>query len=140
LDTVQAAVLLAKLPHLDKWIEKRQEAAQRYMDLLSSNENIALPEVAGHAARHVWNQFVVRINDNGKRNEAQKKLKEKGIGTGVYYPLPLHLQECFSYLGYREGDFPNSEKAARETLALPMFPGLEREEQEEVSRRLGEVL
>jgi dTDP-4-amino-4,6-dideoxygalactose transaminase len=140
LDTVQAAVLLAKLPYLDRWIEKRQKVAMNYMDLLHSNGNIALPEVAGYTARHVWNQFVVRINGNGRRDQVQKKLKEKGIGTGVYYPLPLHMQECFSYVGYREGDFPNSEKAARETLALPMFPELGRKEQEEISRRLEEVL
>lgn len=140
LDTVQAAVLLAKLPYLDNWIEKRQEAARSFMDLLSSNENISLPEVAGYVARHVWNQFVVRFDGNGKRDQVQKKLKDKGIGTGIYYPLPLHLQECFSYLGYREGEFPESEKAAKETLALPMYPELERKEQEEISKRLREVL
>ncbi len=140
LDTMQAAVLLAKLPYMDRWIEKRQEVASRYLDLLSTNENIALPEVAGYTARHVWNQFVVRIYGDGKRNDVQNKLKDKGIGTGIYYPLPLHLQECFSYLGYTQGDFPNSERAALETLALPMYPELERKEQEEISKRLGEVL
>ena len=140
LDAIQASVLLAKLSHLDTWIDKRQRVARRYMDLLSLNGSVQLPEVAGYVARHVWNQFVIRIKGSGKRDQVQRRLREKGIGTGIYYPLPLHLQECFSYLGYKEGDFPNSERASRETLALPMFPELREWEQEKISRELGEVL
>lgn len=140
LDTVQAAVLLAKLPFLDTWIEKRQKAAQVYMDLLYSYRNLTLPEVAGYATRHVWNQFVVGINGDNNRSEVQNKLKDVGIATGIYYPLPLHLQECFSYLGYKVGEFPNSERAARETLTLPMYPEIGSNEQEEISKKLGKIL
>ena len=126
LDTLQAAIVLAKLKHLDGWTAKRQANARRYYVLfqesgLVRNGLIQLPTVETAAFRHIINQYVIRAR---RRNELRAFLKEKGIGTEVYYPLPLHLQECFARLGHKAGDFPESEKAANETLALPVYPEL----------------
>lgn len=124
LDAFQAAVLNVKLKYLDEWTEKRQKNAAAYDDFfrqsgLESSGKVVTPQKK--ASRHVYNQYVIRVRQRG---ELMAYLAEKGIGTEVYYPLPLHLQECFRTLGYREGDFPESEKASRETLALPVFPEL----------------
>jgi dTDP-4-amino-4,6-dideoxygalactose transaminase len=129
LDTLQAAILLIKLKYLDGWTQKRQQNAQFYNRLFEqANLDITLPFIE-HQNRHIYNQYVIRTK---MRDQLREFLKEKGIGTEIYYPLPLHLQECFSGLGYREGDLPNSERAARETLALPIYPELSRQMQEEV--------
>jgi len=129
LDTLQAAVLLVKLQYLDGWTQKRQQNAQFYNRLFEqANLDITLPFIE-HQNRHIYNQYVVRTK---MRDQLREFLKEKGIGTEIYYPLPLHLQECFSGLGYHEGDLPNSERAARETLALPIYPELSHQMQEEV--------
>ncbi len=123
LDSMQAAVLLAKLPRLLEWTERRIAIAARYGELLWDADvsgRITVPFVAP-GRQHVFHQYVVRVRD---RDRVRAKLAEEGIGTGVFYPIPLHLQECFADLGYREGDFPQTEKAAREVLALPMFPQL----------------
>jgi dTDP-4-amino-4,6-dideoxygalactose transaminase len=120
LDTLQAAVLLAKLPHLDRWSVGRAELAAFYDEAFGDTPAIIRP-VTLEGNRHIYNQYTIRVPD---RDGLVKRLGEKGIGHALYYPLPLHLQKCFSSLGRREGDFPESEKAARETLSLPIYPEL----------------
>jgi len=136
LDELQAAILLAKFKYLDTWNKKRGECAKRY-DQLFSQANL-LDKVASPCVRqtnHVFHQYVVRVKE---RDELLKYLKTQGIGCAIYYPLPMHLQECFSYLNYKKGDFPNAEKAAKETLALPMYPELTLEQQEYVVEKIKE--
>ncbi len=131
LDALQAAVVSVKLKHLDQWTGARQENAAQYRALFDNaglSENLELPVEKEN--RHIYNQFVIRVPE--KRDELREDLKEAGIGTEVYYPVPLHLQDCFSYLGYRPGDFPVAEEAAQETLALPIYPELAVEQQEYV--------
>ncbi len=136
LDTIQAAVLLVKFKYLEKWTEARQNLAKRYEELfknlLSKVEEIRLPTIQ-YGNRHIFNQYVVRVS---QRDRLRQFLTDEGIGTDIYYPLPLHLQECFSFLKHRPGDFPVSEKAARETLALPIFPELTQTQQEWVVDRI----
>ncbi len=120
LDAIQAAVLTAKLPHLDNWIAARQRNAKRYdVKLGEVGLSIGLPLV--RTDRHVFNQYVVRVTH---RDELRAYLHERGVSTEVYYPVPMHLQECFTYLGHKAGSFPESERAAKETLALPIHPEL----------------
>ncbi|GAC1662062.1 MAG: DegT/DnrJ/EryC1/StrS family aminotransferase [Acidobacteriaceae bacterium] len=131
LDSLQAAVLNVKLPHLSAWNDARRERACYYHKLCREaglDAHITLPVVRDQAF-HIYHQFVVRARD---RDQLRSHLTLNKIGSEVYYPVPLHLQKCFTYLGYKEGDFPVSEQAAREVLALPMFPELTREEQERV--------
>lgn len=138
LDGFQGAVLRVKLPHLDSWSDNRKANADYYRQLFNDaglTEQIILPYERENV-RHIYNQFVVRIPE--KRDELRKFLTENEIGTDVYYPVSLHLQECFEYLGYKEGDFPESEKASRETLAIPIFPELKREQQEYVVEKFAE--
>lgn len=138
LDGFQGAVLRVKLPHLDHWSELRRENAERYRELFTNaglTEEVGLP-FERENAKHIYNQYVIRVP--GKRDELREFLTVKGIGTDIYYPVPLHLQECFSYLGYTDGDLPESEKAARETLALPIFPELRPEQQQYVVEAIGE--
>lgn len=126
LDTLQAAVLRVKLPHLDSWSDARSLHAARYRQLFADAgllEEVGLPFERGDA-RHIYNQFVVSVGGDGRRDALVEHLRREGVGTEVYYPVPLHLQECFRYLGYGEGDFPEAERAARETLALPVYPEL----------------
>ena len=135
LDALQAAVLRVKLRHLDEWTAARQRNAARYRKLfaearLLEGENaITLPHDAGWG-RHIYNQFVIRVPK--QRDALQKYLASRGIGTAVYYPVPLHLQKCFADLGYRPGDFPHSEQAARTTLAIPVYPEVSEEQQARV--------
>ena len=123
LDAIQAAVVLAKLKYLDKWTEKRRANAQTYNRLFKEmwmTDSLTLPsEVIPH---HVYNQYVIRVKD--KRDELRSFLGENNISTEIYYPLPLHLQDCYLSLGYKKGNLPESEKAADETIALPIFPEL----------------
>ena len=129
LDELQAAVLRVKLPSLDQWSEERARKAALYSRLLGEAE-LSFPLVAPQVrsdGRHIFHQYVVRAP--GNRDALMEHLKTCGVGTKVYYPIPLHRQECFSYLGYKEGDFPESESAARETLALPVYPELTDEQQ-----------
>jgi dTDP-4-amino-4,6-dideoxygalactose transaminase len=132
LDGFQGAVLRVKLPHLDKWSDRRKTNADNYRQLFTDagiNEHVGLPYERENV-RHIYNQFVIRVPNC--RDELRAYLTEQGIGTDIYYPVSLHLQECFAYLDYKEGDFPESERASRETLALPIFPELQTEQQEYV--------
>jgi dTDP-4-amino-4,6-dideoxygalactose transaminase len=123
LDAVQAAVILVKLPYLDTWTMARQANAQRYRELFAGNALdtiITLPiEKNG---RHIYNQFVIHVPN--KRDELKKHLHEADIGTEIYYPVPMHLQPCFTYLSGKKGDLPRSEAAAEKTLAIPIYPEL----------------
>ncbi len=123
IDALQATVLNIKLKYLDSWTESRQKNCADYCALLSSCPDIVCPQEAEWSTRNVCNQFVIRIKD-GRRDKIWDGLKSAGVGCAVYYPIPLHLQECFQELGYRENDFPASEAAANETLALPIYPEL----------------
>jgi dTDP-4-amino-4,6-dideoxygalactose transaminase len=137
LDSVQAAVLRVKLPHLDEWTAKRQRNAQIYSELFSAaglTDKITLPLVRD-GVRHIFNQFVIRVGE--VRDALVEHLKEQKIGTDIYYPIPLHLQECFGYLGYKAGDLLEAERAALETIALPIYPELSREQQESVVNAIG---
>lgn len=139
LDSLQAAVLRVKLPHLDAWTSARQDNAARYQRLFAEHG------LAGHVAvpgdeprgRHVWNQFVVRVAD-GRRDDLRAHLASRGVGTEIYYPVPCHLQQCFKHLGWQKGDLPETERAADETLALPIFPELTEAEQRTVVGRIAE--
>jgi dTDP-4-amino-4,6-dideoxygalactose transaminase len=133
LDTLHACMLRVKLPHLDRWIAKRQEAAARYDALIERHHlgDFLQRPVTGPQRRHTFNQYVVRVG-RGERDALVRHLKAARIGCEIYYPLPLHLQECLAHLGYREGDFPASEAASRCVLALPIYPDLTEAQQEAV--------
>jgi len=133
LDAVQAALLRVKLPHLDRAIEARQAAARRYDGLIEEHHLghfLRRPAVRPHR-RHSFNQYVVRVAD-GERDALVRWLKAERIGCEVYYPVPLHLQECLAHLGHRPGDFPAAEEACRCVLALPMFPEITVDQQRRV--------
>jgi dTDP-4-amino-4,6-dideoxygalactose transaminase len=128
MDAVQAAVLRVKAPHLQAWTEARRLNAGRYVQLFrqAGLERFAVLPTEPKHCRHVFNQFVIVVPD---RDELRRHLDDRGIGNEVYYPLPLHLQPCFADLGYRSGDFPNAERAARSSLAIPMYGELTLEQQ-----------
>lgn len=132
LDTLQAAVLRVKLKYLNGWSAERQKKAQRYNQLFQEAklEFELVPPFVRAETRHIFHQYVVRVPQH--RDAIIKHLDHKGVGTKIYYPIPLHKQECFEYLGYKEGAFPEAERAARETVALPCFPELTEEQQEYV--------
>ncbi len=138
LDALQAAVLLVKFRYLEEWTEKRRENAAYYDHLFEEIQyqtlGIEIPSVQ-YNNRHIYNQYVIRVST---RDELRDFLTHEGIGTDVYYPLPLHLQECYRDLGYEEGDFPHAEQAARETLALPIYPELTKEQQKYVVAKITE--
>jgi len=138
LDTIQAAILLAELPYLDDWNKKREKNAQIYFGLLKDIEGIECPYIATER-KHIFHQYTIRVNNN-KRDKLVNFLTKKGVGTKIYYPLPLHLQDCFNYLGYKKEDFPHSEKAAKEVLSLPIFPELTYEEIEYVCNSIKSLL
>ncbi len=142
MDAIQAAILRVKLPHIEKWNQQRRERAAAY-DRLFSNSGlfsargdgpIRLLQTSPYAF-HVFHQYVIRAN---RRDELRQFLSDRKIGTEIYYPVPLHLQPCFAYLGYSPGDLPESERAAREVLALPMFPELTEDEQKWVVESIAE--
>jgi len=148
IDALQAAVLRVKLPHLDKWSEKRRSNAEYYYELFKKaglaeepgktkfdeKNSVLLPKpiYKGSSAvknYHIYNQFIIRVQ---KRDELKKFLTENEIGNEIYYPVPFHLQECFRYLGHKEGDFPEAERATKETVAIPIYPELTTVQQAEV--------
>lgn len=136
LDGFQGAVLRVKLPHLDHWTSRRRENASIYKELFENHgltEQIVLP-VERDNTKHIYNQYVIRVAN--QRDELRRYLSERGVGSDIYYPVSLHQQECFAYLGYKPGDLPESEKAATETLALPIFPELKREQLEFVAQTI----
>lgn len=146
LDALQAAVVLAKLKHLDLWTGGRRANAARYSRLFAEaglvgagtvpgQKQVLLPHIP--ASGHVVNQYVIRVQ---RRDELRAFLNGKGVGNEVYYPVPLHLQECFAYLGGRAGDCPESEKAAKETVALPVYPELSDEQARYVVTCIAEFL
>lgn len=137
LDAFQGAVLNIKFPYLEDWIRDRQRIALRYAEIFGESGldgAITLPE-APEQGRHVWNQYCIRIH-HGYRDALRTFLQERGVGTEIYYPLGLHEQECFRYLGWRLGMLPVTEHISREILALPIFPGLTEEEQETVVHQI----
>lgn len=128
---VQAAVLNVKLKYLEKWHESRRKNAAMYDKLLTGSK-VVTPKI-DPANWSIYNQYVVRVGD---RDRVKKALQDKGIGSAIYYPLPLHQQECFAYLGYATGDFPVSERACAEVLALPIYPELPQEHLQYVAEQL----
>jgi dTDP-4-amino-4,6-dideoxygalactose transaminase len=120
LDTIQASILLVKLPHLDRWNAARTEVAKYYHHQLQGVEGIILPELLTDGSS-VWNQFTIRVL-NGQRDRLQAELSNSGVSAMIYYPIPLHLQEVHRNLGHDRGDFPISEQLSLEVLSLPMFP------------------
>jgi len=142
LDTIQAAVLNVKLNYLDSWTKRRQENADRYRTWflqsgLVQKGHVQLPEAAyrdsGARHYHIYNQFVLRVD---RRDDLIAHLRKKEIGAEIYYPVPFHLQECFQYLNHKEGDFPESEQAAKETIAIPIYPELTIAQQTEVAEAI----
>jgi dTDP-4-amino-4,6-dideoxygalactose transaminase len=132
LDALQAAILRAKLNHLEAWTSGREARAAKYRELFAAanlGDAITLPQPPLPGSRHVYNQFSIRCS---RRDELREFLRASGIPTEIYYPLPLHLQPAFAYLGHKLGDFPHAEKASAEALALPVFPELKDSQQEAV--------
>ncbi len=134
LDALQAAVLGVKLKYLDQWTASRQHNAARYHALFAEAglSQVITPKVKP-GRRHIYNQYTIRCE---RREELKAHLRREGIGTEIYYPVPLHLQECFAYLGYNAGDLPVSEQAARESLSLPIYPELTEEMQRYVVEKV----
>ncbi len=144
LDAIQAAVLRVKMPHLAQWNEARRERARTYGRLLtgtgltktgaSSAPPVTLLKTLP-GAHHIYHQYVIRVRD---RDKLRAFLTERGVGSEIYYPIPLHLQKCFGYLGYAAGDLPEAEQAALDVLALPIFAELEEDEQRHVVESIAE--
>jgi dTDP-4-amino-4,6-dideoxygalactose transaminase len=137
LDALQAAVLGAKLKYLDQWNDARRNHAARYDELFTDanlGEFLTTPKTEKDR-RHIYHQYTVRCS---QRNELMDHLRSAGIGCEIYYPVPLHLQECFAYLGYRQGSLPASEQLAAEALSLPVYPELEDRQQRYVVEKVTE--
>lgn len=134
LDAIQAGFLRVKLRHLAEWNEKRRQAADRYRELFEGVYPAELLPFAPHWAKSVYHLYVIRTE---QRERLMGHLCRANIGTGIHYPVPLHLQQAYAHLGYRAGDFPVTEKAAAEILSLPMFPNLTGEQQRRVVDVLG---
>ena len=136
LDSLQAAALSVKLAHLEQWNEERRVAARRYDAMLTELEEVLIPETMPTNV-HVWHLYVVRVP---RRDEVLSSLHDQGIGAGVHYPKPLHLQGAFAALGHRLGDFPSTERAASEILSLPLYPEITAAQQERVVEALAKAL
>jgi dTDP-4-amino-4,6-dideoxygalactose transaminase len=137
LDAIQAAVLLVKLKYLDDWSQSRQQNAERYDQLFESLGSLVQTPTVVPGARHIYNQYTLRVSD---RDGLRAHLAEKDIGTEIYYPVPLHMQECFSNLGYAPSDCPQSEAAASSVLAVPIYPELTATQQKYVFDSCAEFL
>jgi len=135
LDPIQSAALIVKLPHLDTWHTMRQSNAA-YYDKRLNVAGIKKPVIAYERKYHIYNQYVISVPE--RRDELKKFLTDNSIGCEIYYPVPFHEQECFKYLGYKPGDFPNSEYSARHTIALPVYPELTHEMQDFVIKKMEE--
>ena len=140
IDALQAAILSVKLDALPGWTRRRRGLAARYHDLLrapAERGHLVLPSEPSWGTderpAHVYHQFVIRAD---RRDDLKRWLAERGVATGIYYPVPLHLQPCFAHLGYAEGDFPEAERACREVLALPIFPELSDDQQSRVAEAI----
>ncbi|PZM84569.1 MAG: hypothetical protein DKT66_08015 [Candidatus Melainabacteria bacterium] len=148
LDEIQAAVLLTKLRHLDDWTEKRRAIAGKYFEVLKNVPNIILPNPAVQSDyRHVWHQYTIRVLETNfgttgatMRQQVIDGLAQRGIGSMCYYPVPLHLQQAFQGYGYKQGDFPITERLASEVLSLPMFPELKDQEIQAVGQAITEIM
>jgi dTDP-4-amino-4,6-dideoxygalactose transaminase len=139
LDALQAAIVAVKLAYLDDWTAQRRQNAARYRELFAAaglTDRVGLPVEKEN--RHIYNQFVIRVAHG--RDDLRAFLTEHGIGTEIYYPVPMHLQTCFAYLGYAAGDFPMAEQAADQTLALPIYPELTEDQLAYVVETIGEYL
>jgi dTDP-4-amino-4,6-dideoxygalactose transaminase len=134
LDAIQAAILRVKLKYLKKWIKKRQEIANYYNRSLQGIGDIQVPEILSDRT-HTFHQYTIRTKH---RDKLKKYLEKNGIPTMIYYPLPLHLQPAFKYLGYKKGDFPEAEKSSKEVLSLPIYPELSKKDQEFIVRKIKE--
>ena len=156
IDALQAAVLRVKLPHLDRWSEQRRKNAELYNKLFleaglvdkpgktkfDTKNKVLIPEAVYNQFSdlknpHIFNQYIIRVE---KRDELKKFLTENEIGNEIYYPVPFHQQECFSNLGYKDGDFPEAEKAASSSLALPIYQDLKEEQIKFVVEKINEIL
>jgi len=129
LATIQAAILLVKLPYLNQWSEKRREHAQKYNEAFKNLSGVVTPTVKDYTSFHIFNQYTIAVPN---RAELMAKLKEADIGFDIYYPIPFHKQECFAYLNYTDEQFPIANKAAQEVLSLPIYPELTEEEQNQI--------
>jgi dTDP-4-amino-4,6-dideoxygalactose transaminase len=143
IDAMQAVILSVKLPHLDYWNQQRHQAAQYYQELLQHVSALKLPQ-ASLGGISVWNQYTICVvassSQSNPRELLQTKLKEQGVISMIYYPIPLHLQPVYQDLGYQKGQLPTVEQAALEVLSLPMFPGISEAEQEQVANALKDCL
>ena len=138
LDAIQAAILGVKLAHLDDWSAARAAVADRYDEALADVSGIVTPHRATDRT-HIFHQYTIRVLD-GRRDALREQLKDKGIGTMIYYPVPLHLQECFGHLGYHKGRLPESERATGEVLSLPIFPELASVECDAVAQEIRDLV
>ncbi len=136
LDGLQAAVLNVKMKYIQEWTEKRIEKAKNYCELLSNIENIILPKVMPQI-KHVYHLFVIQINN---RDEVLDEMKNRGIGAGIHYPVPLHQQPAYAHLGYKKGDFPNAELLSSRALSLPLYPEITFDQQEFVVNTLKQLI
>ena len=137
LDAIQAAILRVKLKYLEKWSKKRAEKAEYYSNKIAKlTQHLSTPYISPDRT-HIFHQYTVRVNKQ-LRDKLAKYLKEQGIPTMIYYPLPLHLQPAFKFLGYKNGDFPETEKAAKEVLSLPIYPEIPQKEQDYIIKKIQE--
>ncbi|MGH2415050.1 MAG: DegT/DnrJ/EryC1/StrS family aminotransferase [Microcystaceae cyanobacterium] len=139
LDSIQAAILMVKLPHLPRWNQLRNQAAQHYNRLLEPLQSQGITAIANQTSKsHIYHLYVIRIHEPYplNREEIQQRLADRGIQTGIHYPIPCHLQPAYKYLGYQFGDFPQAEALCSQILSLPMYPGLSNSQIELVSQQI----